>query len=157
MRVYLLDTNIWRFWFDNNPKIVTKMEGLSSGSRIVLSSIVWGEIVYGARRNPKFPFEEYSQFIRANHHAVFSVDKHVSEVYGEMRNELFKQYASKKRRWPEQLIDPATSHSLGIQENDLWLVSQALTYDLKFITNDKKMQRIFSVTSSELSFEIWDQ
>jgi predicted nucleic acid-binding protein len=83
------------------------------------------------------------------------IDEYVSDVYGELRASLFEKYIQKgKNKRPEQLIDPVTATEIGIDENDLWIVAQAITYNLTLVTNDK-MRRIFSVTPKELKHEIW--
>ena len=54
-------------------------------------------------------------------------------------------------------MDSTTSKELGVQENDLWIVSVAIQYDLRFITTDK-MQRIAEVAKRILDYdliEVW--
>jgi predicted nucleic acid-binding protein len=83
------------------------------------------------------------------------IDRHVSDAYGELRSSLFEKYIRKgKNKRPEQLTDPVTATEIGIDENDLWIVAQAVTHNLTLVTNDK-MRRIFSVTHKELKHEIW--
>lgn len=73
---------------------------------------------------------------------------------------MFERFApnDKKRKGlrPEQLCDPVTSLELGIQENDLWIVAQAITYGLVLVTNDK-LKRISEVISDELHIENWTE
>lgn len=156
METYLFDTNIWSKWFKNDPSVIDKIDRLDKTSRLFLSAIVWGEVTYGAKVNKTFDLKSYNKFI--HHHSepiLLPIDKHVAEVYGELRASLFEKYSSKgKNKRPEQLIDPATATEIGIDENDLWLVAQAITHNMTLVTNDK-MHRIFSVTPKELKYEIW--
>jgi tRNA(fMet)-specific endonuclease VapC len=88
---------------------------------------------------------------------VLDVTKATRISYGALRASVFEKYAPNARRRsglrPEQLIDPATSQELGIQENDLWIAAQAMEYNLVFVTNDK-MERIREVRA-DLQIENW--
>jgi predicted nucleic acid-binding protein len=73
---------------------------------------------------------------------------------------LFEKFGPKDRRIngrrPEQLIDPATSLQLKIQENDLWIVSQVITRDFTLVTNDTaSLQPLLEVAGDELHIENW--
>jgi tRNA(fMet)-specific endonuclease VapC len=156
MEMYLFDTNIWSKWFRSEPFLLNKIAKIDKISKIFLSCIVWGEVSYGAKANKAFDIKSYSEFI--NHSSepeMLLIDKHVSDIYGELRAALFEKYIRKeKNKRPEQLIDPVTATEICIDENDLWIVAQAITYNLTLITNDK-MQKIFSIVSKELKYEIW--
>jgi predicted nucleic acid-binding protein len=156
MEIYLFDTNIWSKWFRSEPFMLNKIAQIDKTSRIFLSCVVWGEVMYGAKANKAFDFKSYSEFI---HHSaepeILLIDKHVSDIYGELRASLFEKYLRKgKNKRPEQLINPVTATEIGIDENDLWIVAQAIAYNLTLVTNDK-MHNIFTVTPKELKHEIW--
>ena len=156
METYLFDTNIWSQWFRAETCVANKIAQLDKTTKVFLSSVVWGEVIYGAKANKSFDFRSYSEFI---HHRsepmILPIDGHVSDVYGELRVALFERYIRKgKDKRPEQLIDPVTATEIGIDENDLWIVAQAITHNLTLVTNDK-MHRIFTVTPKELKHEIW--
>lgn len=73
---------------------------------------------------------------------------------------LFEKFGPKDKRIdgrrPEQLIDPVTSLQLKIQENDLWIVSQAITRDFTLVTNDKvSLKPLLEVVGGELHIENW--
>jgi predicted nucleic acid-binding protein len=90
----------------------------------------------------------------------YPIDKHVSRDYGRIRARLFEKYGPKDKKKkglrPEQLIDPVTSLQLGIQENDLWIVSQAITKDFTLVTNDRRsLKPLLEVTDNELNIENW--
>jgi predicted nucleic acid-binding protein len=71
---------------------------------------------------------------------------------------MFQRFAPagrrRKGRRPEELLDPATSRELGIQENDLWIAAQALQYNYVLVSHDQHMSRIREV-STELRLEDW--
>lgn len=158
MTTYLFDTNIWSRWFKADTCVTDKIAQLDETSKIFLSSVVLGEAIYGANVNKPngFDFETYSKLLLdRSEPKILEIDRHVSDVYGQLKASLFEKYNRKgKNRRPEQLIDPVTATEIGIDENDLWIVAQAITCNLTLVTNDK-MHRIFSVTPKELKYEIW--
>jgi len=175
MRDFLIDTNIWEYWFNVNRepehghvlRRVDELKELCERTgvflRVWVSSVTWGEIEYGYRvqtkkaRSLEGPFK---QFIRDIAPKEFVVDKHVAEEYGRIRAKLFEKYGPREKRRkgrrPEQLIDPVTSLQLRIQENDLWIAAQAITKDFVLVTNDRKSLRpLLEVAKGKLHIENW--
>lgn len=175
MRDFLIDTNIWEYWFNGNrqpehahvlkrvDELKARCEKSGNNVRVWISSVTWGEIEYGYRvqvenhRSLEGPFKA---FIRDIAPKEFIVDKHVAREYGRIRAKLFENYRpeEKKRKGlrSEQLVDPVTSLQLKIQENDLWIVAQAVTKDLILVTNDRKSLRpLIEATDGELHIENW--
>ena len=164
MYVFLLDTCIWSYWFDvkhsKHGNIMSHVRRLPPDSRLGISIITWGEIVYGHRAvsSQETPIQaEYLQFIKSKRPKTFEIDIHTANKYGEIRALLFEKYAPKRRKpglRPEQLIDPVTSRKLGIQENDLWIAAQAMVRNMTLVTDDK-LSRIHEVASDELHIKNW--
>lgn len=175
MRDFLIDTNIWEYWFNENrqpenahvlkrvDELKARYEKSGNSVRVWISSVTWGEIEYGYRvqvQNQLSLEGEFKAFIRDIAPIEFAVDKHVTREYGRIRAKLFEKYVPKGKKKkglrPEQLIDPVTSLQLRIQENDLWIVAQAITKDLILVTNDRKSLRpLLEVTGDELHIENW--
>lgn len=176
MRTFLLDTNIWEYWFnkEGHPEKhaniecrVSKLVNLEKNTeefawRLGISFITFGEIDYGYNamtKKERSREREFREFISSKEPWIPPIDKHTAKTYGELRARLFEKYApkDKKRKGlrPEQLIDPVTSLELGIQENDLWITAQAVTFNLTLVTNDKKMGRIHEVADGELHVDNW--
>jgi predicted nucleic acid-binding protein len=175
MRDYLLDTNIWEYWF--NParqpehsrvlkrisELEKRCEQAKSPFRVWISSITWGELEFGyqVQLEGERSFESlFRQFVHSIAPKEFLIDKHVTHDYGRIRARLFEKYGpnekKKKGLRPEQLIDPVTSLQLKIQENDLWIVSQAITRDFVLVTTDRKsLQPLREVLGDELHMENW--
>jgi len=94
---------------------------------------------------------------------VLPVDHNTGRTFGEIRGALFAQYAPRDRRGrmtrkaPEDLIEPTTGKTLGIQENDLWIVSVAVQYDLKLVTNDRAegIRRVLTAANYLQRAEFW--
>lgn len=162
MECYLFDTNIWSDWYRKDHGVIERVERLERRDHIILSSVVWGEAVYGANiqsARDRFNFSKYSQLIETNSFSVIcKIDKHTARIYGELRAKLFEKYAPKAKRTqglrPEELKCPTNSKELQIQENDLWLVAQAIVYNYTFVTRDK-MNAIKSVAPKKFKCENW--
>ena len=176
MRAFLLDTNIWEYWYNSEgyPKECSNIKNRirelidyeeNSESCILslgISVIIWGEIDYGYNimtKKEKSKENEFRKFISDASPWMVPINRHVAKTYGELRGKLFEKYASKEKKKkglrPEQLIDPVTSKELGIQENDLWIIAQASTFNLTFVTNDKKISRISDIVEESLHIENW--
>ena len=175
MRDFLIDTNIWEYWF--NParepehshvlRHVSKLKNLcqkmKSPFRVWISSVTWGELEYGYQVQTKKEHSletPFRQFIHKIGPKEFLIDKHVTHDYGRIRARLFNKFGPKEKKKkglrPEQLINPVTSLQLRIQENDLWLVAQAITKDLVLVTNDRKsLKPLLEATGDELTVENW--
>jgi tRNA(fMet)-specific endonuclease VapC len=73
------------------------------------------------------------------------ISRHTAEPYGRIRAHLVQQFPPRggwtKKKRTEQMTDPLSAKELGIDENDLWLVAQAVERNLVLVTSDK-MSRI---------------
>jgi predicted nucleic acid-binding protein len=169
MRDFLIDTNIWEYWFNEkcepwHSRVLSRVSELKKHSdlRLHISSVTWGEIAYGYQaqkekdRSLEAPFRRFLHEIAPKE---YPIDRSVVADYGRIRACLFEKCVSegkKKGLRPEQLINPVTSLQLRIQENDLWIVSQAVTRDLTLVTNDRKsLQPLLEVLGDELHIENW--
>jgi predicted nucleic acid-binding protein len=175
MRDFLIDTNIWGYWFNeagepehsNVLKRVSELKKLCEKEKVTfrvwISSVTWGELEYGYRvqankeRSLERPFREFVHGIAPKE---FVIDRHVTRDYGRIRAKLFEKYGPKDKKKksvrPEQLIDPVTSLQLKIQENDLWIVAQAIARDFTLVTNDRKsLKPLLEVAGNELQIENW--
>ena len=173
MRDYLLDTNIWEYWFNSarepeHSRVLKRVSQLEqqyakSPFRIWISSVTWGELEFGYHvqlQKERSLETSFRQFIHGIAPKEFLIDRHVTHDYGRIRARLFEKYAPREKRKkglrPEQLVDPVTSLQLKIQENDLWIVSQAMTKDLILVTNDRKsLKPLRDVAGQELHIEYW--
>lgn len=164
MRDYLLDTNIWSDWYNprKNNYILRRLEN-EPNMRLCISVITWGELQYGydaLTKGEKSQLGNVLDFVSRQAPNTVEIDKHVARDYGRIRARLFETFGpkDKKKRGlrPEQLVDPVTSLQLKIQENDLWIVSQAITRDFILVTNDRKsLKPLLEVIGDELHVENW--
>ena len=157
------------YWFDEASEFHDSVRRTADsrsafGSHVCVSAITLGEIEYGRAVNPGGMggrLNEYSRFVRESLPRILEVSKHTAEPYGRVRAKLVDRFPppggwSKKKR-AEQLYDPIAAREFGFDENDLWLVAQAIERNLVLVTNDR-MRRI-SQTVQEVApnfvFENW--
>jgi len=165
-RGYLLDTNIIDYWFDrkcvHHARVVEHVNALPADSPLAVSAITLGEIEYGHRAESEGYYTrvqvEFNDFVKKQCAMILDIRKSTANDYGRLRALLLEKYGGRKEkrcRWPEQMIEPSTGLSLGIQENDLWIAAQALEHRLVLVTHDR-MSRIHDV-ANDLAFEDWTQ
>lgn len=161
---YLLDTNIVSYWFNEQRSehslVIDRVGSLGPTVPLYVSVITIGEIEYGHRANPVAVTEQQDEFVAFLERMLpqkLNVTKHSATAFGDVRAKLFDEYAPLGKRTrgkrPEQLLDPETALSLGIQENDLWIAAQAIERNLILVTDDK-MDHIRKV-APELRVENW--
>ncbi len=127
----------------------------------MISAITVGEIGFGhARTTSPDPAKQnaFRKFIREHFPLPLPVTTSTATYYGPLRGELFRKYPpkGKKQRRPEQCFDTETALELGIDENDLWIASQAYERNLVLVTNDG-MARIRDVAGDLLTVENWSK
>ena len=165
---YLLDTQTIRYWSDGQsgrfPVVQRAAEERRSKGPLYVSAITLGEFEYGHSAHPVdngAARNEFTKFLRRELPQVLSISKHTAAPYGLIRAKLVDRFPppggwSKKKR-AEQLSDPIAAREFGFDENDLWLVAQAIERNLVLVTNDR-MRRI-SETVQEVApnfvFENW--
>jgi tRNA(fMet)-specific endonuclease VapC len=162
---YLLDTSVatiaWDGLHKEHSQIRNRLAALGDDS-IFVCAISIGEKEYGLRVYVDIDAAR-SQAVRDawGQYQILHLDRHTATTYGKLRGALFRLYATKKSRdrvkekRPEDLLDKTTGRELGIQENDLWIVSVAVQYDLRLITHDNGggMRRVLGVASDEFGYE----
>ena len=126
-----------------------------------MSTISHGEIAFGHYANNRTSAQDHSDyhaFIRDQKILMWDVSRHTAEYYGQLKAALFARCAPKTLRTrgkiADQLIDPISAKSLGTQENDLWIVAQAMEHNLVFVTNDKMKPLAVALRDIEPDFRI---
>lgn len=166
---YLLDTSIasiaWDGGHSKHHEVRDMLAALGNAS-ISVCAITIAEVLYGLCVSPSIDRQRHDAVRYAlQQYYVWNIDRHTAEVYARIRGRLFELHAPRdkkgrlKTKHPEDLRDRTTGRELGIQENDLWGVSVAVQYDLHFLTNDKKMQRILDVAKEIHDYDraiVWE-
>lgn len=140
----LLDTNALTDWFDQRSPRHARLRseiGKRSQDQVWVSPITRGEIEYGlALGKAQGRVDAAAILSSAKEFQLSPITEHVAETYGKLRARLFDLYAPRRgqnQKSVSELFDPTCDATLGIQENDLWLAAQAITYDFVFVSSDK--------------------
>ncbi len=156
-RLHLLDTNIYRAWVEGKHERhaeVVRRVGELGGTYAYVSVVTVAEVEFGLSRPHRLSTELVQEIRRGlSEFRVLAINHHVAEPYGKLRAWLVEKYGPKnKRRFRSlsQLADPITDIELGIQENDLWLVSQAITVEAVLVTFDRMTHLRQAVMASDL-------
>lgn len=165
---YLIDTQTIRYWFDHKAEqykaVNNAVEKLNPRSVLYVSSISLGEIEYGhciAPSQDKKAHDSFREFIRTRLPQILPISGHTVEPYAHVRACLVEKCAPKdgwgKTKRAEQLCHPLSAKALGIQENDLWLIAQAIERNLVLVTNDamRKLQDAVQDSRFTVRFENW--
>jgi predicted nucleic acid-binding protein len=157
-----------RYWFDGEsgrfPAVKIAADARAADSRLYVSAITLGEIEFGHALNPPgegATRDEFVAFLRQQPLLILKVSKHTAEPYGRIRARLATTFPPAggwiRKIRAEQFYDPVAARELGIDENDLWIVAQAVERNLILVTSDK-MTRIRGAVCelySDFPFENW--
>lgn len=163
---FLLDTNILAYLArfnlghkcDECLKVGENYEK-NKIKKVFICSITIGEIEYGLNIAPNPDLNKHKhKNIRDlyNLFPLIQIDKNIaSNSYSVLRKRLFDLTGqARKKKWIEEWIDFTTSKTFNIQENDLWIASVAMSFNLIFVTNDD-MEPIKKVAGHDIEFENW--
>jgi len=125
---FLLDTNIIIHLLNGEQQIIEK---ISSASEVFVSSIVVGELYYGAYKSSKQKqnIERLNELVKAL--PVLPCDTDVALEYGVIKAQLLKK-------------------GKPIPENDIWIAAIAKKHNLTMVTRDGHYEYI-----DELEIEHW--
>ncbi len=168
---YLLDTNIVSYLVcglnhDGSTKginVLKHYRAHENNAAIFICAAVTGEIEYGLKvaPSPSATMQQEVRNVLGAFPVVLALDKHIaSNQYAALRSDIFKKYATKnqkyraKTRYIEEWCDPATGKSLGVNENDVWIVAVSLAHNLTLVTADK-MDHIKAVAPAGFSVLNW--
>lgn len=163
---YILDTNILLFLMNKRESchdiVWEGRRACPYGAPIWVSPVALGEIDVGCwliDADTSTARQEVTEFVHTQGFRIARITKHTAFCYGDLKARLMQQYnrvkLKKKNRakWPEAWPEPSTGRALGVDENDLWIVSQALERSLVLVTHDN-MNRIREV-ADKLRVEDW--
>lgn len=157
---YLLDNNVISVLARPGDSRYTSVEAhltAIGNAPVMLPVIAIAEIEFGMAKaehpDPAQHAQLRSFFNRYPLH--LGVDDNTIEPYAQLRAEIWRHYATPKRRGhleklPEQLKDRTTGKELGIDERDLLIASVAAQYNLVLATMDQNegMKRIETAAAS---------
>ena len=142
---YLLDTSIASIagyrGDERHMRVREWLDGLQDDA-VFISAVSVAESEYGLNLNPLDAQSQHDIRSAIGTYQVLPIDHHTATVYGPIRAALFRAYAPRDHRnritarYIEDLREPTSGKELGIQENDLWIVSVAVQYNMVFVTAD---------------------
>ncbi len=142
---YLLDTSIASIagyeGDERHAGVREWLDGLQDDA-VFVSAVSVAESEYGLNLNPLDAQSQQDIRSAIGTYQVLPIDHHTARVYGPIRAALFRAYAPRDyrnritARYIEDLREPTSGKELGIQENDLWIVSVAVQYNMAFVTAD---------------------
>ncbi len=131
---FMLDTNICIYIHrQKHPSVLARFQSTKPG-QLVISTITWGELLYGAAKSqkPKAVITLLAEFTSIV--PVMPMPRECGRFYGQVRADL-------------------ESRGLTIGNNNLWIAAHALASGLTLVTNNvREFDRIPS-----LAIENWTQ
>jgi predicted nucleic acid-binding protein len=127
---------------------------------VFLSSGVLAELRYGmeAALRAGQAVDHFRETVEiAGTYPLAEIGKHTVETYGEVKARLAAHYLDLSRRSPQWLDDwqvRGSTKTLQIDENDLWLVAQAIERNRRLITTDARLADRFEPVISELRLDL---
>lgn len=120
---YLLDTNIVIASLKGHPAVRARLEGIAL-NQLLLSSIVLGELAFGAEKSA-FAERNHARLAElAQRLPLLDVDAETARHYGRVRAHLERQ-------------------GTPIGANDLWIAAQALRAEAILVTdNEREFARV---------------
>lgn len=125
---YLLDTNIVIALFASDSNVQSKLE---QASEVLIPSIVFGELYYGARKSGRVEanVQRVDELLASS--AVLDSDGETAQQYAIIKNDLRLK-------------------GKPIPENDIWIAALALQHNLILVTRDAHFQEV-----PNLAIESW--
>ncbi|MDO8605180.1 MAG: PIN domain-containing protein [Phaeospirillum sp.] len=164
MEQILLDTNFVSVLFDprrpNFTAVQERAQAFAQTDLVFLSAVVLAELRYGMEAAQRVG-QDISQIHRILTHAatypLAEIGRHTAEAYGDVKARLADHYldmSSRAPRWLENWQDRASGQILQVDENDLWIVAQAVERDYLLVTSDQRLADRFSPAISELRLSV---
>ncbi len=124
--IFLADTNAFSDLMREHPQMDARLASLSSADRVVICSIVRGELAYGLRRLPEGKRRSTLEAKAAKLFVAFACEP-VPASAGD-------QYARIKLERQRK--------GLALDENDLWIAATALALGATLISRDRDFREI---------------
>jgi predicted nucleic acid-binding protein len=131
--LFLLDTNAFSDLMREHPQLDARLAALTPGDRVVICSVVRGEILYGFARLPQGKRRQELETKAAKLFAVLPCES-ILEKAGD-------HYATIKLARQQK--------GLSLDENDLWVAATALSLGAILITRDSDFQQIDGLTVTD--------
>lgn len=148
MNVYLLDTNVVSHFYNSQRKshaaVRSRIASLGTDTAHLISVIVVAELRYGmklAELSGDSVDTIRDMVHQCERHPLAEVTRHTAAAYGDLKARIAHVHVkigSRRPRWPEDWVNRVTGKALQVDENDLWLMAQAIERDLILVTCDRR-------------------
>jgi len=145
---YLLDTTHCIDLLNAKPYMARKVDELGDS---VLSTciIVQGELIYGALISERVAenLDDIAEFLQ--NLVIYDLNRDTAIIYAKLKSSILDRFMPKvKGRRRNTNIG-----SLGFKDNDLWIATTAIQYDLILVSNDSHIFRLKDIEG--LKVENW--
>ena len=164
MDLHLLDTNVISVLFDtrrpNHAAVRTALAAIDPGDAQYISVVVMAELRYGieaAARAGQNVTHVRQTLDQAERYPLADINRHTAEAYGDVKAGLAHHFLDLSRRpprWLEDWKDRASSKTLQVDENDLWIVAQAIERNYRLVTTDRRLVNRFGPAIPELRYTV---
>ena len=127
---FLLDTNAFSDLMQKHPKMDARLASVSSTERVVICSVVRGEICYGIERLPP---GKRRQELEAKAAKLFTIIP--CEPVPEAAGDYYATVKLSRQR-----------KGLALDENDLWVAATALALGVVLVSRDSDFHHIDGLT-----------
>lgn len=161
MKGYLFDTcaisSLLNPSHQHHAAAMAVVTGLPGETLQFVSIVTIGEMEFGLKMaehaNSTHLVQFRSRIDAIKTYPILDLTKHTAAAYAELKTQLAltvrrKANSKKLSRWLEDWIDANTGKQLQIDENDLWVASQAKERDFTLVSGDEDMWRLSQVDSS---------
>lgn len=154
MRGYLLDNNHVQAYFNQDLRVIRKIQSIPVDWQVRVCTITLGEIEAGHKMTETTDQQrqnEYIKFVREKFmQNALEVRFTTRGYYGDILGAIWKAH-------PPASASVATERhlvNLGVDINDVWTVAVAWEHNLTFVTKDN-MACIREAVKDKVIFECW--
>ncbi|MBA3924461.1 MAG: type II toxin-antitoxin system VapC family toxin [Nostocaceae cyanobacterium] len=146
--MYLLDTNHCSRIIFGESKVIHQLQEHNSAG-VATSVIVRGELLYMVQKSKQKAanLKQVIAFLETVN--LYPINGSVADVYGNLKGKIIQQLGPKDKAKRRKF----TVQDLGFSDNDLWIASTALHYNLTVVSTDSDFIRIQKIQA--FSLESW--
>ncbi len=146
--MYLLDTNHCSRIIFGESKVIQQLQEHNSEG-VATSVIVRGELLYMVHKSKQQAanLQQVIAFLETVN--LYPINGFVADVYGNLKGKIIQQLGPKNKAKRRKF----TVQDLGFSDNDLWIASTALHYNLTVVSTDSDFTRIQQIQA--FSLESW--
>jgi tRNA(fMet)-specific endonuclease VapC len=146
--MYLLDTNHCSRIIFGELALIQQIQA-HSDEGVATSVIVRGELLYMAAKSAQVTsnLQQVKAFLDTID--LYPINLSISDIYGDLKGKLVNAFGPKEKSQRRKF----NIQTLGFGDNDLWIASTAIHYNLTIVSTDNDFQRIQQVCP--VALESW--